>query len=170
MDDNEIANQIINEGLQFIVPKLLIEYQNLMESFLIKVMGEKKPFSDAHVVILIMNVSLKLMRHVFFSLHEFLPTTILDYKFLIVNMLNNLKRELPQIVDAPRPFEINLTVDQIDTLKEKGELLVTASDGSEHLITEKDLLSSPVIIYQDIAKAKKEKNKKLKSDIIQLIN
>lgn len=113
--------------------------------------------TDDKVILMIMNCTVEIAKHCYFSLKDFLPTTVMDFKFIRASVINKLKDRFEEILAyVPNPETIPLTVEQVKEVREKGFTMMAMPDGSKRKITLDDILVKKDEADKIIQTAKKE--------------
>src|SRR6267154_1787118 len=130
-------------------------YHEEMHEFLNSV--EPGTITDADVILMIMNMTISVGTNIYYSIKQILPTTVIDFDFSKVKIVNSFADSLEKIKDFnPKENTMPLTVEQVKEVVEKGFVVIAMPDGTQRKVTEKDILVKKEDIEKIIENAKKE--------------
>lgn len=150
-----MTNDEKNSALQKIANATMSTYHEKMHEFFQA--NQNGEITDADVIVMIMNVVISTATNVYYSFKQYLPTTVIDYEFTRVTIINALVRQLDEIKQYnPKETTMALTAEQVTEIVEKGFAMIKMPDGSERKIMKEELLIKKEDQDKLIAAKKKE--------------
>ena len=118
-----------DEDFQNISKATMKTYQDKMHEYL-----NSKPdgeFTDADVIVMIMNLSVSISTSIYYTLKQILPNTKLDFDYMKAKMCNSIVDSFEKIKGYnPEDTMLTLTVEQVKEITDKGFAMIPTADGS----------------------------------------
>lgn len=148
MDEQELKKKA---DMDAILDDVMASYVDGLKKYLLA--QPEGSLTDADVIIMIMNLCCNISKNIYFSLKTFLPTSVINYKFLEAKLINEMCDSFKKISSwNPADAMKVLTVEQLTEIKEKGFVILTLENGQTMRVEEKDLFIAKNQAFNEINK------------------